>query len=274
MARRRSKKGGAAAARAKADLRRRRAALKVERKRWRTDIPDEELLEDLRRVAQGLEKSYITEADYLGCGSFTFQTYVNRFGSWKNATGLAGLGPAPSRMTDENDLFYNILAVWLKLGRRPGCGELRRPLSKFSVHPYLARFGTWLKAMAAFFKWLRRDDPNDEDGSEAEYPPGTVIIRPADRDLPARRSSHKTQRRPGMRQRFRVMLRDNFRCRLCGRSPATHTGLCLRIDHIVPWSKGGETTDDNLQTLCSDCNYGKFDHHPPPRKRDRRSGAN
>lgn len=30
-------------------------------------------------------------------------------------------------------------------------------------------------------------------------------------------------------------------------------------DHIVPWSKGGHTTDDNLQMLCKKCNAAKSD---------------
>jgi 5-methylcytosine-specific restriction endonuclease McrA len=28
-------------------------------------------------------------------------------------------------------------------------------------------------------------------------------------------------------------------------------------DHIVPWSRGGHTTADNLQMLCRDCNLKK-----------------
>lgn len=31
----------------------------------------------------------------------------------------------------------------------------------------------------------------------------------------------------------------------------------MQGDHIKPWSKGGTTTDDNLQMLCSDCNNKK-----------------
>ena len=31
-------------------------------------------------------------------------------------------------------------------------------------------------------------------------------------------------------------------------------------DHIIPWSQGGKTTDDNLQMLCKKCNNEKSNH--------------
>ena len=68
---------------------------------------------------------------------------------------------------------------------------------------------------------------------------------------------HKTSREVNLRLRFKVMQRDNFKCCICGASPATNPSIELHIDHIVPWSKGGETLLENLQTLCSNCNYGK-----------------
>ena len=59
--------------------------------------------------------------------------------------------------------------------------------------------------------------------------------------------------------RYKVLKRDNFKCCACGASPAKDPSVELHIDHIIPWSKGGETTFDNLQTLCSRCNLGKSD---------------
>jgi len=61
--------------------------------------------------------------------------------------------------------------------------------------------------------------------------------------------------------RYKVLERDNGRCVICGASPR-HKDIILHVDHIVPFSKGGLTTLDNLQTLCSDCNLGKKDMMP------------
>ena len=57
--------------------------------------------------------------------------------------------------------------------------------------------------------------------------------------------------------RFLVMQRDDFKCRICGTSPALKPGMILEVDHIVPWTVGGETVMENLQTLCEPCNGGK-----------------
>lgn len=60
-----------------------------------------------------------------------------------------------------------------------------------------------------------------------------------------------------LRLRFQVLRRDNFACVQCGASPAKNPSVELHIDHIIPWSKGGNTVYENLQTLCLKCNLGK-----------------
>lgn len=54
------------------------------------------------------------------------------------------------------------------------------------------------------------------------------------------------------RMRFFIYERDGYRCQICGRSTND-----LEVDHIIPISKGGKSTPDNLQTLCHRCNYRK-----------------
>jgi hypothetical protein len=51
--------------------------------------------------------------------------------------------------------------------------------------------------------------------------------------------------------RVSVYRRDGFACLHCG------TRQALSIDHIHPFSKGGTTVYENLQTLCRPCNSRK-----------------
>ena len=57
--------------------------------------------------------------------------------------------------------------------------------------------------------------------------------------------------------RRKMMELDNYTCQNCGASVHNEPNLLLEIDHIVPISKGGLTTEDNLQTLCWRCNRSK-----------------
>lgn len=56
--------------------------------------------------------------------------------------------------------------------------------------------------------------------------------------------------------KYLVFDRDNFTCQACGRSVA-EDHIKLSPDHIVPVDWGGETSFDNLQALCRECNEGK-----------------
>ncbi len=67
-----------------------------------------------------------------------------------------------------------------------------------------------------------------------------------------------TSRRPAF-TRFNVFLRDRFACQYCGESLPTHD---LTFDHVIPRSRGGRTTWDNVVTACSPCNLVKGNHMP------------
>jgi 5-methylcytosine-specific restriction endonuclease McrA len=55
-----------------------------------------------------------------------------------------------------------------------------------------------------------------------------------------------------MLNRKNILRRDNFQCQYCGR-----TDQPMTIDHIVPRSKGGEDSWENLITACPACNTKK-----------------
>jgi len=59
------------------------------------------------------------------------------------------------------------------------------------------------------------------------------------------------------RLREKIKQRDGYACKMCGVSVEKEPNLLLEIDHIIPVSRGGMTTEDNLQTLCWRCNRSK-----------------
>ncbi len=65
-------------------------------------------------------------------------------------------------------------------------------------------------------------------------------------------------RRPAF-TRFNVFLRDRFSCQFCGEDFPTHE---LTFDHLIPRSRGGRTTWENVVTACSPCNLAKGDQLP------------
>jgi len=56
--------------------------------------------------------------------------------------------------------------------------------------------------------------------------------------------------------RFNVFLRDKFECQYCGSSSE------LTFDHLVPRSRGGVTSWENVVTACSPCNLRKGNKLP------------
>lgn len=51
--------------------------------------------------------------------------------------------------------------------------------------------------------------------------------------------------------RGELMDRDKWTCRYCGEAVTTTTAT---LDHIVPQSRGGPSTPENLTTACHTCN--------------------
>lgn len=73
--------------------------------------------------------------------------------------------------------------------------------------------------------------------------------------LPDKVLQQKGKRVIPLAYRYKVLKRDNSKCVACGRG--VNDGVTLHIDHKLPFSLGGLTELDNLQTLCSECNISK-----------------
>lgn len=216
------------------------------------NIPDKELLEDLQKVGAALaaEKEKLTFRSYDKHGKFTAGTFGVRFGSWNKALIAAGLIPNQEKDVSIDSLFENLRNVWLAIGKQPVFRDMSQEPSRYTASIYNARFGTWRKALQEFIRYVESEKYLVEDSNSKDTSP----IKGAKATSTSRR---RINRSISERMRFRILLRDGFSCQSCGASPLQQREVELHVDHILPWSKGGETEDENLQTKCTRCNLGK-----------------
>ncbi len=81
--------------------------------------------------------------------------------------------------------------------------------------------------------------------------------------------SYVSQDRNPAFTRFNVFLRDGFACQYCGKHDD------LTFDHVIPRSRGGRTTWENIVAACAPCNLMKGgrtprEAHMHPRTQPRR----
>lgn len=219
------------------------------------NVSSEECIADLKEVSQRLGTKKVTTCLYDENGKFSSQVFYRRFGTWFRALEIAGLERTRNFHVTDEEYFENLERIWVTLGRQPHYSDIQKPLSRYSAGAYEYRFGTWRKALESFVNFI-----NAVGSSEIEVE--ATVASPSSSQSSNAEIDEKAVRLPrniSWRLRFLVMRRDNFRCCACGRSPVTHTGVALHVDHIKAWAKGGETAMDNLQTLCEHCNIGKSD---------------
>jgi hypothetical protein len=229
------------------------------------------LLAELEKIVNK-HKGIITFERYrdLG-GSYSKGAFKKHFGSWKDAVKKIGRQHGGGLYSDE-ELFAEMQRLWELYGRQPTTIEMSRN-SNISVGTFGNRFGSWIKAVHAFCddRALKEVDnivyenlPKIDNKASIEKELIQQTLNKSDDSIYKHSEAIiiDTPRSPSLRLRFRVLQRDNFRCLGCGRSPATHLGVELHVDHITPYSQGGSTIIENLRTLCKDCNLGKSDIMP------------
>ena len=201
-------------------------------------VSDEEIIKDLKDVAKKLNKLTVTQKEYDENGNYNCKTVSRRFGTWNNALKEAGFSLSNESNISDERLFENILNLWQHFGRQPRRSDLTSEISNFSQSPYNRRFKTWTNTLQNFVTYANEEE--------------LLLFNEVEKI-----KTTKTGRDPSLRLRYKVLLRDGFSCVQCGASPAKDKNIELHIDHIIPWSKNGETILQNLQTLCSNCNLGK-----------------
>lgn len=242
---------------------------------------EEELIADLRRVAELLGTKKIRKRQYESHGKYSSGTIKNRFGTWNKALIDSGLtifnAKADRSCISELKLFENILVLWQHYGRQPRISELAlAPSSISTANPYRRRFGSWMNALKAFVDYANGTgaeaiESTIEETTEIPITNATenvidetiedsenLMVENIERSKNKPIISKRGPRQPGRMLIMQVLIRDQGICQLCKRA-ATADNLDYHIDHIFPWIKGGPTILSNLQLLCSRCNLIKGD---------------
>lgn len=219
------------------------------------------MLEELEKASKIYNYTEFGWRDFNKVANISASPVKKEFGSWKKALECLrehlknknlDLSPRkipPNRIYSDKELFDEMEQIWKEFGHRPSRTEWNSAKPKISYQCYKQRFDGWTNACLKFI----------------EYKMGKVIVLdekqyPTDFSKNINNKSKPEDRRDiPLKLRLEVLKRDNFRCVFCGRSPAMDIGVILHIDHKTPFSKGGKTEIDNLQTLCSECNIGKSD---------------
>lgn len=215
-------------------------------KRYNRNSTAEEMIEDLATVARVLNVNALSQTDYRPKGKYHPATIARKFGGWNNALLKAGLKFKKNHLLTESELLNNLRKVWDSLGRQPNIEEMKKPLSEYCANAYTRRWGSWLKSLEAFVEYMRVVESKGEAEAEGK--------------LNSKFRKKKTSRNINSRLRLLILQRDLFKCKICGASPSSSADVKLEVDHIIPYSKGGETVESNLQTLCRLCNNGKSNY--------------
>ena len=78
------------------------------------DVPNEQLVNELRRIAVLLDRKSVTIDQFNEHAKFHSTTLSRRFGSWFKALEAAGLEKTRNLHLTHDQLFENLVAVWLK----------------------------------------------------------------------------------------------------------------------------------------------------------------
>lgn len=203
----------------------------------------------LRAYAAEFPGTPVTQEEIASRLGVDRNSITRKFGKWQDLLSEVGISSVPlgRRYTDE-ECYENIVALWTHYGRQPSFAELKRPPSTVGSKAYLVRWGGWRAALGAFIKYVNQEPQEIQEAISEKS--STEILEP--QTVPV-----ATPRSISLSLRYKVLSRDRFRCVICGRSPAKDPRVELHVDHIHPWSKGGQNTEENLRTLCFDCNLGK-----------------
>jgi hypothetical protein len=91
------------------------------------------------------------------------------------------------------------------------------------------------------------------------FGPRSIDVAP---DKPKRDSARTLSKQARIAMWYAEVAKNNGAGVFCGMCGKKLEFKDFAVDHVFPWSKGGETEPPNLQILCKNCNQKKGAHIP------------
>ncbi|MFY9379700.1 MAG: hypothetical protein WAP07_05585, partial [Acutalibacteraceae bacterium] len=118
---------------------------------YKKELTDEEILEDIKLVAEKLGQDYISISLYKKHGQFSQTAIQGHFGSWKNALSLAGLRNERSnsdlKQIKNEDYFNDFRRIAQQLNKNTVLYSDYKEYGKYSAEHVFSRFKTWDEAL-------------------------------------------------------------------------------------------------------------------------------
>ena len=231
-------------------------------------IPREQIIQELEKVANIFNYTDFRQSDFNEISEISYHTVNREFGSWENTMnflvihfrkkGIEFKIKTRRSIYTTQEMFDEIERIWIQLGHRPSRNEWKANNPKISYDTIYRHFGGWKDACLKFIEYKSGEEISEiTDDFDENITQTKIIKKPVINSKIEGSNKIAKSRTIKLSVRIKVLSRDNFRCVYCGKSPATDIGTKLQIDHIIPFSKGGKNSLDNLQTLCEECNLGK-----------------
>jgi len=237
---------------------------KLDRKQS-SKISREKIIQELLKIAKLHDYTDFKQVDFDSSADFNHYTVYREFGSWKKTMDFLKKHLAKEgidfkiisrrSLYTEQEMFDEMERIWRELGHRPSRNEWVSSNPSISYDSLYRKFGSWTKACLKFIEYKS----GGETVSDTDSQKSSTATKETKKVSPKLSKDKKVanSRTISLKVRIKVLSRDNFKCIFCGKSPATDLGTKLHIDHITPFSKGGSNKEENLQTLCEECNLGK-----------------
>lgn len=89
--------------------------------------------------------------------------------------------------------------------------------------------------------------------------PNTIWAIPSVIRLKTYQNINENKRKSSTKKRKKIYIRDRYRCSYCDKKCKEQE---LTLDHVIPKSRGGADTHDNVVTSCISCNQLKGNRTP------------